>query len=329
MKVWILKDLRIGSSKQAEFLGRALSDDVVIKNIEYNNYISLPNFIKPYKVGIDFKDSDDILNDKEYPDIIVFSGRRLAGIAIYLKKYIYKKAKKNVKIVSILNPNYSFKHFDFVILPYHDNVKRDKYKNIITINGSLCINNLDSMSKDFEFWDDMLKDYKKPFYSFMIGGDTKKKKMNPENLNKILELVSSYVKSKNGTLLISTSRRTSIECLKNLNDKNIKCEYYLYKWGKSSALNPYYYFINSSDIVFLTADSISMISEIVTIHKPVFAYMDKALLSKKHIRFCEGLINKDIIKKIDLYTSIKDIDTFDFEKINELDFVVNEIKNRL
>lgn len=329
MKVWVLKDLRIGSSKQAEFLGRALSDDVVIKNIEYNKYISLPNFIKPYKLGIDFDDSDDVLNDTEYPDIIIFSGRRLAGLAIYLKKYIYKKTKNKVKLISILNPNYSFKYFDFVILPYHDNIKYDKYNNIITINGSLCVNNLENMDKDFDFWNNMLKDYKRPFYSFMIGGDVKKKKMNPDNLLKILDTVSSYVKSKNGTLLISTSRRTNKDCVNILNDNNIKCDYYLYKWGKSSALNPYYYFVNSSDIVFLTADSISMISEIITIHKPVYAYMEDELLTKKHIKFCEGLINKKIIREIDLKTDIEDIKSFDFENINELDFVVNEIKKRL
>ena len=329
MKIWALKDFRIGSSKQTSFLANALSNNVVEKNIEYTKYIAIPNFLKPYKMGIDFDDSDELLDDEEYPDIIIFAGRRLAGLAIYLKKYIFKKAKKEVKLISILNPNYSFKHFDFVILPFHDHVKYDKYHNIISINGSLCINNTKDMEKDFEFWDDHLKDYKKPYYSFMIGGDIKKRKMNSDNLAKILNIISDFVSKNDGTLLISTSRRTNQECVKILDDNHIKCRYYLYKWGKSSVLNPYYYFINSSNIVFATADSISIISEILTIHKPVYAYLEDKLLTKKHIKFCNNLIKKGFIKEINEKTEVDDIEEFDFKEMDELSFVAKEIKERL
>ena len=329
MKIWALKDFRIGSSKQTDFLAKSLSNDVVEKNIEYTKYIAIPNILRPYKIGIDFEDSDDILDDTEYPDVIIFAGRRLAGIAIYLKKYIFKKANKKVKLIAILNPNYSFKHFDFVILPFHDDIKYDKYHNIININGSLCIDNMNNMKKDFDFWDDQLKDYKKPYYSFMIGGDIRKKKMNPDNLKNILKIISDFVSKNDGTLLISTSRRTNSDCVKILNDENIKCKHYIYKWGKRIVLNPYYYFINSSEIVFLTADSISMISEIITAHKPVYIYMEEGLLTKKHLKFCNNLINKNIIKEINEKTEIDEIEKFDFKEINELNFVVNEIKGRL
>ena len=185
------------------------------------------------------------------------------------------------------------------------------------------------MEKDFEFWEDHLKDYKKPYYSFIIGGDIKKRKMNPDNLIKILSIISDFVSKNDGTLLISTSRRTNQDCIKILNNEHIKCKYYLYKWGKSSVLNPYYYFINSSDIVFTTADSISMMSEIVTIHKPIYAYLEDKLLTKKHIKFCNNLIKKGFIRKINEKTEINNIEKFDFKEMDELSFVAKEIKERL
>ena len=40
MKIWVLKDFKVGSSKQAEFLAKSFTDDVVIKNIEYTKYIN-------------------------------------------------------------------------------------------------------------------------------------------------------------------------------------------------------------------------------------------------------------------------------------------------
>ena len=329
MKIWVLKDFKVGSSKQAEFLAKSFTDDVVIKNIEYTKYIKIPNIIKPLKLGINFKKSDDVLNDNNYPDIIIFSGRRLAGLSIYLKKYIYKKSKKTIKLISILNPNYSFKYFDFVVLPTHDKIVKDKYNNIITFDGSLCINNLSEKQKDVDFWTEKLKDYNKPFYSLMVGGNTKKGKLNIENFKKILELISKFVKQNNGTLLISTSRRTPQHCIDILTKTNINCEYYLYKFGETSVINPYYAFIGLSDIVFLTADSISMIAEIATIGKPIYAYKPQELLEEKHNKFCNLLINKKIIREIQIENNINDINVFQFDKPNELEYVKNEILKRI
>lgn len=329
MKIWVLKDFKVGSSKQAEFLARSFTNDVVIKNIEYTKYIKLPNIIKPLTVGIDFKKSDNLLNDDNYPDMIIFSGRRLAGLSIYLKKYIYNKSKKTVKLISILNPNYSFKYFDFVVLPTHDKITKYKYNNILTFDGSLCINNLSEKQKDIEFWTEKLEKYNKPFYSLMIGGNTRKGELNIENFKKILELISEFVKQNNGTLLISTSRRTPQNCIDILTKSNINCDYYLYKFGEVDVINPYYAFISLSDIVFLTADSISMIAEIATIGKPIYAYKPQELLEEKHSKFCNLLINKNIIREIQVGDNIENISTFQFEKPNELEYIKNEILKRI
>lgn len=325
MKIWTLKDFRIGSSKQTDFLAKALSDDVIEKNIEYTKWIIVPNYIKPYKIGINFDESDDLLNVniEDYPDIIIFSGRRLAGLAIYLKKYFLKKANKKTKLISILNPNYCFKNFDFIILPIHDNIKYDKYKNIITIDGSLCnpkANIVDEKTE--EFWKDSLKDYKEPFYSFMVGGNTKNKKFNLIKFAELIKNISKFINERNGTLLISTSRRTTDNYIKII-EKNINCKYYLYKWGKSNLLNPYYYFINNSKIIFLTGDSVSMISEISTIGKPIYIYKPEESLEKKHIIFCDSLLKKGIIREINLQTN--NIEEFDTTPINELSYVVKKI----
>jgi mitochondrial fission protein ELM1 len=322
MKILALKDFRIGSSKQTSFLAKKLSDNVVEKNIAYTKYISIPNFLKSARIGIDFKKSDNVLNE-ENPDVIVFAGRRLAGLAIYLKKHFLQKNNKNVKLISILNPNYSFKHFDFVLLPLHDKAKKDKYNNTITFEGSLCDSNIKIDEKTFSFWEDNLKNYKTPFYSFMIGGDTKNKKMNSSELGEILKKISNFVIAKNGTLLISTSRRTSEDCIREIEMK-ITGKSYLYKWkANDNTPNPYYYFIEKSEIVFITGDSISMISEIATMNKPLYVYLQENAIEKKHIRFCKSLINKNIIKEINLQTT--EIKKFKIVQLNELERVTNKI----
>ncbi len=331
MKVWALKDFRIGSSKQTDFLAKKLSNDVIEKNIEYTKLIAIPNCIKPYKMGIDFEESDDLLNLKEdeYPDIIIFAGRRLAGIAIYLKKYIFKKFKKEIKIISILNPNYSFKNFDFVLLPQHDEIIKDKYNNILKFEGSLCNPDITAIidEKTKDFWEDKLKNYKKPYYFFVVGGNTKNKKFNIVKFAELVKKISNFVKKQNGTLLISTSRRTTDNYIKVI-EKNLNCSYYLYKWGKSAFLNPYYYFVKEGEISFVTGDSISMITEIITIGKPVYVYMPEESLEEKHISFCNSILDKNLIKKIELSKG-DNFEKFKSKPLNELDRLANHIKSNL
>ncbi len=331
MKVWALKDFRIGSSKQTDFLAKKLSNDIIEKNIEYTRLIAIPNCIKPYKIGIDFEESDNLLNlkEEEYPDIIVFAGRRLAGIAIYLKKYIFKKFKKEVKIISILNPNYSFKNFNLVLLPEHDEGIKDKFNNILRFEGSLCNPDVTAVidDKTKDFWEDKLKNYNKPYYFFVVGGNTKNKKFDIVKFAELVKQISSFVKKHNGTLLISTSRRTTDNYIKVI-EKNLNCSYFLYKWGKSAFLNPYYYFVKEGKISFVTGDSISMITEIITIGKPVYVYMPDESLEKKHISFCNSLLNKNLIRKIELSNG-DNFEEFETKSINELDRVADYIKSHL
>ena len=94
-------------------------------------------------------------------------------------------------------------------------------------------------------------------------------------------------------------------------------------------INPYYAFISLSDVVFLTADSISMIAEITTIGKPIYAYKPQELLEEKHSKFCNLLINKNIIREIQVGDNIENISTFQFEKPNELEYIKNEILKRI
>ena len=56
---------------------------------------------------------------QDAPDIIMFSGRRTAPLAIYLKKIF----KNQTKIIQIMRPNLSPKEFDLIILPQHDNYR--------------------------------------------------------------------------------------------------------------------------------------------------------------------------------------------------------------
>ncbi|MDR2781423.1 MAG: mitochondrial fission ELM1 family protein [Holosporaceae bacterium] len=330
--IWSLEDGKVGSSKQAGSLARALDSAAVTKKIVYTPLIGIPNLIRPLWVGIDFKNSDNIVSvaAEEVPEVLVFAGRRSAGAALFLKKYFLSKFGKKVKLIAILNPNYNFKHFDLVILPMHD-VASGKGKtggNVMYINGSLCNAILPPLDSVEDYWNNELNGSEEPFFSLMVGGDTKNSRIDPVKFGIILEKISGYVIGRNGTLLVSTSRRTSFACLEEIKE-HLRCHHHLYEWSVDSHIpNPYYLFIKRSSMVFLTGDSISMVSEVATIGKPIYVYMPSELSGKKHIRFLKNLVESGIAREIEADTNT--IEKFgSSETLNELDRVSRFVKNNI
>ena len=83
--VWALTDYSIGNNSQTIAVAEKLSRYYIVKNIVYNFFAELPNFIKrDTLIGVNKKESS-ILN-KELPDVVVCTGRRLACVALYIKR---------------------------------------------------------------------------------------------------------------------------------------------------------------------------------------------------------------------------------------------------
>lgn len=322
MKVLVLVDERIGSSKQAVALAKVLSSDIIIKNIEYNCFIKIPNLIRLPLLGIK-KENLDFLNNIDDIDLIIFSGRRLAKLALYIKR----KSKKDIKIISILNPEINFKNFFTVILPEHDKLIKDKYNNILKINGAICDFDYEKIENETKILlENNLKNLKQPFISLIVGGKTKNKRLNPKKFGEFVKKLSSIVKKQNSTLLISTSRRTTKELISEIKN-NVECNYFLYDLENTNCkINPYYSFLTLSDIIVATADSINMVCEPLTMQKSVYIYMPIEDLEKKHIKFCRKLIKNDFIR---VFNDVDFLENFNEKEFNELDIIKNKIFNKL
>ncbi|MDR1425475.1 MAG: mitochondrial fission ELM1 family protein [Rickettsiales bacterium] len=329
MQIWVLRDNKIGSNRQAEVLAKALGSNVTNKNIVYNMFMCLPNVIRPWKLGINFKKSDNLLSDNEIPDIIISAGRRLAGVAIFLKKYFKTGLNRKIKLISILNPNCNFRNFDLVILPLHDKARHSNNNgNVIYINGSLCDTEISVTDQVKNYWHKKLEGAKTPFFSLLVGGDVKGHRMDPVKFALMVRKVSNYVSDMEGTLLLSTSRRTNNLCMEKAK-KWLKCDHYLYKWTENDDIpNPYYLFVEKSSIIFITGDSISMISETVTAGKSTYVYMPSELGGTKQESFCKNLFEKDMAREIDQSENIIEEFKGD-EPLNELKNVLKFIENNV
>ncbi|MCK9615159.1 MAG: mitochondrial fission ELM1 family protein [Candidatus Omnitrophica bacterium] len=220
---------------------------------------------------------------RTYADIIVSTGSSVA----YLNRII--ASTLGAKSVVILRPNTPLRKFDLSIIPSHDRISAN---NSVTIKGALSypedVNEKTENCKKFFHLDSNKK------ISFFAGGYLSDKKKYLENLQLFLKELKKFSSKNNFKLLASTSRRTQKE-IEELIEKELygfkNCEAIVIP-SKENYDFVFEGFVNLSEIVFVSSESISMISEILALKKPCVCVLLEQYVDK-HKVFLQSL-EKDV-----------------------------------
>ncbi len=294
-KILILADNRVGTYSQAVALAQELQQPYEIIHLQYNKFVVLPNFIFGASLlTITQESREKLLNIKDYPNLIISSGRRVAPIALYLKKLW----NEQVKIVQIMQPNLSFSKFDWVVLPKHDGILSDKFSNLITTIGALVRVDKQRIAVDSEKFVQLFLDSKKNKIALLLGGDSKEGKFDKESALKLAQLLSQVAQNMDATFFVLSSRRSGAT-LENLVKSNLQCDYKFFAYEEVKNNNPYWAILNECSYLVITGDSVSMISEAVYLRKAVYIFDEKNISAKKHRRFHEELFAAGYAKKFD------------------------------
>ncbi len=290
--IWALLDDRAGNTSQTLGIAGRLDGEVEIVEVRYNALAKLPNFLRKdsllgipagYKRGF----------TPPWPDIVVCAGRRLAPVAQYIKKQ-----NPQVKLVQIMHPNMDLSKFTAIILPEHDR-KTSKYAdNIIYSMGAPHYLTAEKLLEAKQHWQSSFSPLPKPWVGVLIGGDTAKGKFTAQHANSLME--SAQKIAGNGSLLISTSRRTSAQALAAIRANINPQKDFIYSYGDGGE-NPYSGIIASADTLIVTGDSVSMVSESCFSAKPVYVFMPHSALAMKHRKFLNSLYDAGYAKAISLY----------------------------
>ena len=280
-KIWVLGDDRAGNRSQVVGVATCLRRTFKIIDIDYGPLGRVPNAILPPTFAT--------LNDESrkklvppWPDLIIAAGRRTAGIARRIKKL----SSGATRLVQIMNPGGSTKDFDLLCVPTHDPPVSGP--NIMGITGaphSLTPEILASARKE---WLPKLSDLASPRIALIVGGSTRRRKFTSTMAESLAEMASRMAKEVNGSLLVSTSRRSE-----DITDKIIRglnAPKKIFKWGDAGE-NPYIGYLACADMIIVTGDSISMCTEACASNVPVFLFAPPELVSPKHGRFHQLLFD--------------------------------------
>lgn len=308
---WVLKDYRAGNTTQSLALAQRLDVNYQVKNIEYNYFAQLPNYLLYNLWHVNKKLSDRL--DGQMPDVIISAGRRLALVAAYLKR----NSAKPIKIINIMRPNMHDEIFDYIIVPEHDNYP-DSQK-IIKICGSL-----NSVADNIQRADPLYARFPNlhNFVGVLVGGNTRGVNFTEADNEKLLVLLTDFFAKVALDPVITFSRRTP-EATKKLFSKVFASDI-IYDPLTDAGSNIYYSILKSADYIICTGDSISMCSEVVSSGKPCFIYpLQNSKKLPKHMHFINNLVQT---KRAKILGNQEKIEPYFYHPLDELTRIVPLIK---
>lgn len=283
-KIWIIVQKNLtGTEKQCVALAEALNIPYEIFHIDRKG---LQAKVTPY-LDWNIKSLFPNITEDKLPNIIIAAGRQAIAPSLWIKN----KNPKEVFTVFLQDPRMYKDRFDLIIAPSHDLIKG---ANLINTHGALTSITPKSLKKaqaDFP----ELKKFNTPRIAFLIGGNSKTHKLESAEINNIIATIRSLEISHNASFFITASRRTGVEQLKRLRQA-IQGQH-IYLWD-GNGTNPYTGFLAWADYIFVTNDSVSMVSESASTGKLVYLIPLKGG-SAKFNRFYDVMISGGYVRNFE------------------------------
>lgn len=248
MQTWILTDGRTGTENNAKGLAEAFGLSYELKHIALRQpWKSLAPYLR---MGL--ANAVTPAFTPPYPNLVISAGRTPAAAALALKQ-----RSPRTLLVHITDPGIDPAHFDLVIAPEHDGLTGP---NVVTTKGALHRVTKSMLEAARTEWMPRWHRLYRPWHGVLIGGPAHGYKMSPALVSSWLDQLQKL----GGSLLVTTSRRTPPAIVKLLQDR---APHVLWT-GEGD--NPYQGILACADNLFVTNESVSMLSEALAVGKPVF-----------------------------------------------------------
>lgn len=312
--VWILSDGKKGTENQSVGLANAMGwKNYLLKPID----VKFPWTLLPPRLWFDplkaVKKSKELFPDNTWPDILIAAGRICAAVAAEIRR----QAQGKTFVIFIQDPYMDPKNFDVVITPEHDDIQGD---NVIKVFGALHNVTADKLKKASSHHNNLIEYLPKPRVAVLIGGKNRHYKMTPALMEQYGSQLRHIAKRKTISYMVTGSRRTPVACLQAFKKGLGSAPAFVWN-GRGD--NPYYAFLAAADIVIVTSDSVSMVSEAMFTNKPLYV-MELEGKSAKLDKFLASVYKKQRARPFS-----KDIEKWSYASVDTMGKVSVELKKFL
>lgn len=318
-RVWLLIDDRAGNKSQVLGVARALGFKFLIKDIKYTVAAELPNYMLMASFSM-LTQASRVNLMAPWPDVVIAAGRRTAPAARRIKE----QSKGKTFLVQIMYPGSSGEEdFSLIAIPKHDSMP--PADNRFEVIGAPHGVTGEALAEAEIHWRGKFDHLPKPHVALIVGGDTKRKKFTVEMAKELGERAAALAKSAGGSLLVTTSRRSTPDATQALVEAIGDTPANVFKWGDEGD-NPYMAYLTMADHVIVTGDSVSMCSEACATGKPVYIFAPKKLTTHKHAKLHQDLYAKGYAKPLEAADVLTD---WSHAPLNAAHEIAQEIRKRL
>ncbi len=313
--VVILNDKRTGHLRQSEAVLRSIRDiwerggfkredirvkiiDVEFKSILAKQFLSIcSNLSNAHCQGcmrclrISLKSSSYKILMESYADIVISCGSSTAAVNLFLSK------ENNAKSIVIMKPSFiALKKFNLAVIPKHD--RPQITENVVITNGALNLVDKNHLKLYADKLKHEIGQLKERRIGLLLGGDTKAFKMDHKAIEILIEESVKAANECDAEILVTTSRRTPghiDELLKKKFSGKKRCRL-LNIANDENSKGMVEGILGLSDVVLVSEESISMISEAASSKARVIVFTQAGFGDKRHISFLKNLRDKCFIE---------------------------------
>jgi len=309
VSVWSVSDGRAGNVRQAEALANVLGPAHAVGLQPRWPWRALaPRRIagSAHAFGADFESAMDAP-----PSIAVGCGRQAALATRLLRE-------RGSKVVQILDPRIDPGHWDVVVVPRHDGLHG---RNVITLLGSLHpVDDLWLARARAQFA--AFQALPRPRTAVLIGGSSRHVRFDRMAFEMLATQLEAAFAHEGGSLLLSTSRRTSAE-LRDASRIRFVATPAVTWLGAQDGENPYPGMLAWADRIVCSPDSVNMISEACATTAPVHVFEPGGARGRLRA-FLDGLLAIGRIRAVEGVLA-----AFDVEPLRETTRIAGEVRERL
>jgi len=308
LKALLLTQGMHGMVSQVEGLAKALGLSYKHQNIELKSFWNLiPPKISPI--------SENLVKNKFVCDckVIISCGRKSVIPSIALKK----RMGNQIFNIHIQDPKISFKHFDLIISPEHDNLKAE---NIINTTGAIHYLTKKEILDNSQYLQ-IERDKRRELVAFIIGGPNKYYKYSEKQIHELFNKVKTLFTPDKFKIIVIPSYRTPENILKMaFNTFNV--DHHVVKTIDKKA---YLSALAISNYIVVTCDSTSMISEAAITGKPVYiAMMNSLKPTGRFKKFYSQLSELGITRELG-----NSVESWSYNKLNEVSRIAPIVKAKM
>lgn len=281
--VWAVYDGKIGMASQVLGLAEALGWPYVEKVLKIRapwRHVSSQFWLNPFSA----LDPSGDKFESPWPDVLISCGNMTVAPALAAKR----ASGGRVFWVQIQDPRFARRHVDLVVAPSHDPVKG---ANVFRTLGAVHRVTPEKLAEGARRFAPLFEKLPRPLAAVLIGGNNRAFRLSKARLEVLAGQLAGLAQRGFG-LAITVSRRTGDDATKLLRDRLEPLGAYIWD-GKGD--NPYFGLLALADVIIVTSDSVSMVSEAAFTGKPVHVFELEGG-SAKFSRFHQAMRNAGVTR---------------------------------